>query len=72
MRKKHHYTIKRITHHYDGDYFDGHTFTEKVIYTTNKHDKALNFYENHLYEECGTEYKCCYYPSVEIIFQKDY
>ena len=74
MRRKHHYTIVKIIHEWGGDYFDfeDHTKIERVIFTTNKRAKAENFYESHLYEENGTEYKGIYYPNVEILFVRDY
>lgn len=73
MRGKHHYTIIKITYTYLGDYLDeGHTKTEKVVYTTNKREKANRFYAYYLNEECGCEYKGVYYPYVEIVFRKDY
>lgn len=75
MRRKHHYTIILITHHYEGDYFeygDGHTTTETVVFETNKRFKAEQFYESHLYLESGTVYKDIYYPWKELRFRKDF
>ena len=73
-RGKHHYTIKKITYDYEGDYFDFDTQTKKeeIIFTTNKREKADRFYEHALTQECGTIYKSIYYPVVEIVFVRDY
>lgn len=74
MRKKHHYKIKKIVYHYTGDYFtfDGVTKSEYIIFETDKRADAERFYNSHLYLECGTEYKGVYYPSIDIVFERDF
>lgn len=75
MRKKHHYTIKKTIYTYvGGDYLEDCEVVAKetVIFTTNKRAKAEDFYYGNLWQERGTEYKGCYYPYVEISFQRDY
>lgn len=74
MRGKHHYTIKKIDYDYEGEWlsFEGQTKRERVIFTTNKRDKAEGFYHGHLYLENGTEYKGIYYPNCELVFIRDY
>ena len=74
MRAKHHYTIKKITYDYPGDYLDEGTPTKKeqIIFQTNKREQAESFYHNHLWQESGSEYKSIYYPYIEIVFQRDY
>ena len=75
MRRKHHYTIKKLIYNYKGDYFsldEKPTITEVIMFQTNKREKADSFYAYASSQEYGTIYKDIYYPLIDIVFQKDY
>ena len=75
MRGKHHYKIIKTIYKYVGDdYLEGckRVSKEIVLCDTNKRAIAERVYYNNLWQECGTELKGIYYPSIGIAFIRDY